>query len=568
MNYSAISHEATGRDAICLSPGRFLIRLRSAKGDLESVTLHWQDKYMPLRFFDSRRQAPMRLCAADAVSDYWEAEIEFNVICLRYWFELLDGEGKTAYLSCDRFVDSEPDDINEMYDLPQALREEGRFMTPEWAENAIVYQVFPARFAASKPVSDKKWYKAPITSKDEIGGDLPGLCEKLGHIKDLGADILYLTPIFKANTTHKYDTVDYYQIDPTFGTEEDLLKLVDRAHGLGLRVILDGVFNHTSTEFFAFEDVKKNGEKSKYLDWYYVEGFSVRSGWGVKPNYLTFGYYGGMPKLNQGNPETARYFIDVALYWMRRANIDGWRLDVADEIGHKFWKDFRSAIRAEFPDALLVGEVWHYAPDFLGGDEWDSIMNYQFYRAVTGAVSGAEAPSRIANDLNRLRGRLHPKVQPLLWNLLGSHDTPRLLHVCGGDKRRMKLAIAIQMLSPGSPFIYYGDEYGMDGGKDPDCRRGMLWDENRQDKDMYAWYRELIRVRKACPELLSRFAELSADDERGLLIMRGGDFTAYFNMRDCDISVPEKGGRDMMTGKSFSGALEPFGVCILEGEKK
>ncbi|MBQ7460047.1 MAG: alpha amylase N-terminal ig-like domain-containing protein [Oscillospiraceae bacterium] len=566
MNFAAVSHEATSRDALCLSPGRFFIRLRCAMGDLESVILHWQDKYIPTKYMDTRRATPMHISAVDGVSEYWETEIDFSVICLRYFFELRDREGRTVYLSCDRFIDYEPHDIDEMYDLPQVLREEGRFITPEWAENAVVYQVFPSRFAASKPVPERKWYKAPITAKDEIGGDLPGLSEKLGHIRELGADILYLTPVFKAHTTHKYDTVDYYQIDPSFGTEEDLINLVGKAHSLGLRVILDGVFNHTSTDFFAFEDVKRNGEKSQYLDWYYVEGFPLRSGFGVRPNFLTFGYYSGMPKLNQSNPDTAKYFIDVALYWLRRANIDGWRLDVADEIGHRFWKDLRGAVRAEFPEALLVGEVWHYAPDFLDGDEWDSVMNYPFYRAVHAATHSGK-PSRIAADLNYLKGRLNPKVWPLLWNLLDSHDTPRLLHISGGDKRRARLEIAIQMLSPGCPFIYYGDEYGLEGGRDPDCRRGMLWDETRQDAETYTWYRRLIEVRKDCPGLLSRESRLIPDDGRGLLIMLCDGRAAFFNLRDERVPVPEVCGKpDMITERSFSGELEPFGVCVIAGE--
>ncbi len=567
MNYAAISHEATGRDAICLSPGRFLIRIRSAKDDLESVTLHWQNKYIPLKYLDSREEKPMHIYAVDGVSEYREAEIKIDVICLRYWFELRDKEGRTAFLSCDMFLKNEPRDIDNMYDLPQALREEQRFLTPGWAENAIVYQVFPSRFASSKPVADRVWYKAPITSRDETGGDLPGITEKLGHIKELGADVLYLTPVFEARTTHKYDTVDYYRIDPSFGTEKDLINLVERAHSLGLRVILDGVFNHTSTEFFAFEDVKKNEKESKYLDWYYIENFPLRIKPGVKPNFLTFGYVGYMPKLNQNNPETAKYFIDVALYWLRKAHIDGWRLDVADEIGHKFWKELRKAVKSEFPDALLVGEVWHYAPDFLQGDEWDSVMNYPFYRAVIASACSDNPPSRIANDLNFLKGRLHPGTLPLLWNLLDSHDTPRLLHLSGGDKRRMKLAIAIQMLSPGCPFIYYGDEYGLEGGRDPDCRRGMLWDETRQDAETYTWYRRLIEVRKDCPGLLSRASRLIPDDGRGLLIMLCDDRAAFFNLRDERVPVPEVCGKpDMITERSFSGELEPFGVCVIAGE--
>lgn len=564
MNYAAIAHSATSRDCICIRPGRFLFRLRSAKNDLQRVVLHCRDKYIPPEREDTHKAFPMTRLCSDGIHDYWEAELEFDLICLRYWFELTDSAGLTKFLTDHRFYDEAPADNEILYDCPQTMREQDRFQTPAWAENKVIYQVFPSRFASSRNVPDREWYKAPIGFQENLHGDLRGLRSRLDHIKALGADILYMTPVFRSNTSHKYDIIDYYAVDPDFGTEADLKALVDRAHELGLRVILDGVFNHTAPEFYAFADIRKNGRNSRYWDWYYVEDFPLRTGWGIKPNFKTFAYYGGMPKLNLGNPEVQRFVLDVALYWLRRCGIDGWRLDVGDEIAHSFWRTFRREIKAEFPEALIIGEVWHYAPDFLQGGEWDTVMNYPFYRNVLElAARGTIPPSVFAERQSFLKGRLHPAAWPLLWNLAGSHDTRRLLRHCGGDKARMRLTAALLLLQPGMPMLYYGDEYAMDGGDGSDCRRGMLWDPARQDREMFGWYQALIRVRKACPGLLRRENGLEADDERKLLILRGPDCAAVFHCGEGTIELPQwRGKPDLISGNSFNGVLEAYGVRV------
>lgn len=568
MNCAAIAHSATDRDCICLRPGRFLFRLRSAKDDLQGVVLHMMDKYLSLEIRDTRRALPMRKLCSDGVHDYWEAEAEFDVICLRYWFELTDRAGKTVFYNDHRFFDAPLTDKEQLNDCPQIMREQDRFQAPDWAANKVVYQIFPSRFAASRPVPDRDWYKAPIGFTENLHGDLRGMIGRLDHLRDLGVDILYMTPVFRSNTSHKYDTIDYYSIDPAFGTEADLKELVDRAHALGLRVVLDGVFGHTAPEFFAFADIQKNGRSSRYWDWYYIEDFPLRTGRGIQPNFKSFAYYGGMPKLNHGNPEVRRFVLDVALYWLRRCGIDGWRLDVGDEIAHSFWRTFRQEIKAAFPEALIIGEVWHYAPDFLRGDEWDTVMNYPFYRNVLElAAKGTIPPSEFVRRESFLKARLHPAVWPLLWNMTDSHDTRRLLRHCGGDKARMRLAAALQLLLPGMPMIYYGDEYAMDGGDGSDCRRGMLWDPARQDGDMFRWYQDLIRVRKACPGLLRRESELRAEDEAGLLFQRGADCTAVFHCGAGTVSLPgERGKKDLLTGREFDGSLGPFRVLVLAGE--
>lgn len=566
MNRGAIAHMPDSRYCYSIAPGRFLFRLQTGRDDLTEVRLHFQDKYIPLWLMDTRDVVVMRRVAQDSCHDYYEVELDIDVVCLRYYFELTDTHGERLYYSNCRFLTEAPDDIDRMFDLPQNLREIEGFTVPEWAKNKIVYQVFPARFATTHEVAPEVWYKTPMDAFTDLRGNLKGIIQRLDHICDLGVDVLYLTPIFRSKSTHKYDTIDYYAIDPSFGTTEDLIELVDAAHEKGLRVILDGVFNHSAPEFFAFRDLEENWEQTPYRDWYYAKGKPERpESRLVKPNYKCFSYFGGMPKLNLENEETANYFIDVALYWLRTAKIDGWRLDVADEISHYFWRKFRHAVKAEFPDALIVGEVWHYAADFLQGDNWDSVMNYPFLNAVMDMVAKEElSPSEFLNELGFLRGNLNNNCQSVLWNLLDSHDTPRALHRCGEDKRKMKLMAAIQLLLPGMPFLYYGDEVGMTGGRDPDCRRGMLWDEDRQDKDMLAYYRRLIRIRKTNPCLTEGDPDVqSADDEKGLVTIRRGDLVLLFHSRDGEISV-DMTGTDLITDLPFDGTMDGYQPVVLK----
>lgn len=569
MNKAAIWHEATQRYCFCIEPGRFRFRLQAGQGDMKRVLLHSRDKYLPLKWKDTRRVTEMKWVAGDGLRDYYEAELEFQVVCLRYYFELEDNNGERCFFSNSGFTAQPPEDIERFFDCPQTLREEERFITPGWAANKVVYQVFPARFATDQAVSGRVWYQAPIGPKADLKGNLKGVTDRLEYIRDLGADVVYMTPIFRSDSTHKYDTIDYYTIDPSFGTREDLCRLVDKAHSLGLRVILDGVFNHTSPKFFAFEDLKKNQEKSAYRDWYYVESFPMRTLPG-RHNYKCFGYFFGMPKLNLQCQEAADYFVDVALYWLRTAKIDGWRLDVADEISHSFWKRLRREVKREFPEALIVGEVWHHAPDFLQGDEWDSVMNYPFYRAVLDfAAEGTMTASAFLGSLGFQRGNTHTAAYPLLWNLIGSHDTARIRNLCGEDSRKHRLAAALQLLLPGMPMIYYGDEVGMTGGRDPDCRRGMLWDRSKWDHETYLWYQRLLRLRRDYPIITcGEPVGQTALDDQGLITMtrrwEGREVTLLFHGKDDTVTLPELAvTRDLLTDAVFDGTLGPWAAAVL-----
>ena len=573
MEYAAIRHFADRRYCYAIGKGHFLIRLEVKKGDVGQVVLHTQNKYLPLRFRDTREEYQMVLACSDNYLDYYEAEVSMDVVCLRYFFEIVDKAGNVVYYGNHGFYQACIRDIGRMFDCPQTLREEEGFRLPEWAEHKVIYQIFPSRYATDKEVSRKNWYQAPIGHEVDLKGSLRGIINHFDHIRDLGVDILYLTPIFSSNSTHKYNIDDYYRIDPSFGDKEDLRELVKLAHESGMYVILDGVFNHTGIDFFAFRDIREKGEQSDYLDWYYIEDFPLVMEMGKRPNYKTFSYAAYMPKLNLRNPATADFVIDVARYWIRECDIDGWRLDVGDEIGHSFWKRFRAEVKAVKEDALIVGEVWHYAGDFLEGDEWDSVMNYPFYDAVMDLIARQELGlSAFVGNLNFVRANLHKGLEGYLWNFIDTHDTARFLHSAGGDIRKQKLAAAMQLLLPGMPMIYYGDEVGMDGGPDPDCRRGMLWEVGRQNRECLAYYRRLIQIRHEYPVLTKgAVTEQEIDEDRGILRwerkLAGCHVVLIFHVRTGGIFLAEFscGWRELISETAFDGRLNDYETVVLVG---
>ena len=582
MEFSAIFHDTTKKYCYALEKGRFVIRLKAKKNDLKRVVLHYQDKYIPIHLADTRAQLQMQKVASDNFSDYFEAELVMDMICLRYQFELEDYDGQIFYYANHEFYEEMRTHIDYMYDCPQNLREEEMFLVPEWPKNKIIYQIFPSRFATSKQVAEEEWYQAPIGHKADLKGDLRGIINHLDHLKELGVDILYMTPIFESPSSHKYNIVDYFKIDSSFGTEADLKELVEKAHVLGMRVILDAVFNHTGEDFFAFKDIKEKQEVSKYRDWYYIEDFPLNMKWGTKPNFKTFSYFPGMPKLNLLNDEIAEYCIGVGRYWIERCQIDGWRLDVGDEVSHRFWRRFRKAIKETNPEALIIGEVWHHAEDFLDGEEWDTVMNYPFCFAIENLIANESITvSQFLGQMGYLEGNLHKKVYPLLWNLIDSHDFSRMMYRCGENVERFKAAVAIQLLWPGMPFIYYGDEYGMTGGADPDCRRGMVWDEKYQNQDVYQWYRKLIQIRKNYPVLTEgKTVEVLSDDEIGVFAVTkelGGlqmTLLVHAKAGEVDVNhiVPQMVDTENMqvdslenilTERKFDGKLTSFEVAVL-----
>lgn len=570
MEYSAIFHDMDKRFCYAIDKDLFVIRVQVKKDDMKEVILHYEDKYIPIERKDTRMTLPMKKVATSQFHDYYEAQLQMHLICLRYFFEFTDMQGEKVYYGNYEFDKECITNRDRMFDCPQNLREEEMFEVPQWAANKVVYQIFPSRFATTQPVDKELWYKAPITPMDDLHGNLRGIIEHLDYIKDLGIDVVYLTPIFKSNSCHKYDTIDYYQVDPSFGTTEDLKELVQKSHERGMKVVLDAVYNHTGREFFAFQDILEKGEKSKYLDWYFIDELPPRGEWGEIPNFKCFGYYGGMPKLNLKNPEVEKYITDVACYWIKECDIDGWRLDVGDEISHFFWKNFRKAIKAVKKDMLIIGEIWHYAGDFLEGDEWDTVMNYPFYLNLIDLLADEKINvSQFVQNLGYLKGRLNKKCYPLMWNLIDSHDTARFLHLCNDNKKKQHLAAAFQLLLPGMPMVYYGDEYAMPGANDPDCRRGMYWDEEYQDKEMYNWYKKLMQIRKAHAcivegEMIETIT--NDDDDTIVMIRKNGDETIAM-LFNCGNSAKEFNEyaekHNLLTDSAFDGKVDGLDAAVI-----
>ena len=570
MEYSAIFHDMDKRFSYAVDKDLFVIRVQVKKDDMKEVILHYEDKYIPMERKDTRMTLPMKKVATSQFHDYYEAQLQMHLICLRYFFEFTDMQGEKVYYGNYEFDKECITNRDRMFDCPQNLREEEMFEVPQWAANKVVYQIFPSRFAATQPVDKKLWYKAPITPMDDLHGNLRGIIEHLDYIKDLGIDVVYLTPIFKSNSCHKYDTIDYYQVDPSFGTTEDLKELVQKSHERGMKVVLDAVYNHTGREFFAFQDILEKGEKSKYLDWYFIDELPPRGEWGEIPNFKCFGYYGGMPKLNLKNPEVEKYITDVACYWIKECDIDGWRLDVGDEISHFFWKNFRKAIKAVKKDMLIIGEIWHYAGDFLEGDEWDTVMNYPFYLNLIDLLADEKINvSQFVQNLGYLKGRLNKKCYPLMWNLIDSHDTARFLHLCHDNKKKQHLAAAFQLLLPGMPMVYYGDEYAMPGANDPDCRRGMYWDEEYQDKEMYNWYKKLMQIRKthACIVEGEMIETITNDDEDTIVMIRKNGEETIAMLFNCGNSVKEFNEYakkyNLLTDSAFDGKVDGLDAAVI-----
>jgi cyclomaltodextrinase len=409
--------------------------------------------------------------------------------------------------------------------------------TPEWVKHAVFYQIFPDRFARSprstppRGIQLKPW-GSPPEQQGFQGGDLLGVVDQLDYLQDLGVTALYLTPIFASASNHRYHPYDYYQVDPLLGGNAALRELLDEAHSRGMRVILDGVFNHASRGFWAFHHLLENGPNSPYLDWFLIRGWPLHaynSDARHPPNYDCWWGLPALPKFNIRNPGVRTYLLDVARHWIA-FGIDGWRLDVPTEIDDEsFWQAFRQVVKMANPDAYLCGEIWHPAERWLQGDQFDAVMNYPFSRAVLGfcgaqtLVPGARQGSypltpvtaeAFARQMDELHARYDWQVTSAQLNLLGSHDTARALWLMGDDYSALRLCVLLQMTMPGAPCLYYGDEIGMSAAQDPFCRAAFPWqDPGHWDHDLLAFYRQAIALRHHTPALRTgTFQRLQARD--------------------------------------------------------
>lgn len=494
-----------------------------------------------------------------------------------YWFEMDTDEGPRRLT---RRADSRgewtmgPSDQSACRPAWQLTCYERGFTTPDWLAGGVMYQIFPDRFAASGEPKDNvpagrvlrsDWGGQPAWKPDEqgrvlnndyFGGDLKGIERRLDRLKELGVTCLYLNPIFEAHSNHRYDTADYEKIDPLLGTAEDFRSLVETARRLGIRLLLDGVFSHTGADSRYFNRERRyaspgacNTLGSPYASWYTFTRWPDR--------YQSWWGFDTLPEVNKRDISYS-HFINgeegIARRWLREG-AGGWRLDVADELPDEFLDALRRAVKAENPDALILGEVWEDASHkesyghrrrYLLGEQLDTVMNYPFRDGILHFLTGGGSADFI-NIVMDIVENYPPQTVRLLMNHIGTHDTERALTILAGEPagrhgrswqashritsqqrerglRLMRLASALQFCLPGVPCIYYGDEAGMEGYRDPFNRGCYPW--GKEEPGLLRWYRQLGKLRRHCSALAEgAFVPLPTPPETVCFLRKGEDGT-------------------------------------------
>jgi glycosidase len=609
MNKAGIYHHCGDTWCYAVDGHTLHIRIRTAADDIDRVELVSADPFEMKRdvagHYWASETGEMTKAGTNGVHDFWEIFVTLPYNRLKYWFLLHDGNQAWEFGEKGLVETVDRHNYWNTFIFPY-LHESEVFRAPDWVAKTVWYQIFPERFnngnPAGNPPGTRDWQTGPVKNEEFYGGDLSGIIDKLDHIASLGFNGIYLTPIFESPSAHKYDTTDYLKIDPAFGDEADLRRLVAECHKRGIRIILDAVFNHSGRQFAPWLDVLKNGEKSRYRDWFVIDSFPLfpeaagatardgepsnktttnasgiasetrgRAATGLRETagqqtatadankqaaqasgqtthageptetrtgnqhttenddaalhdetaashkihdshgagFHTFAFTTGMPKLNTSNPETREYLLNVAEHYIREFDIDGWRLDVANEIPHDFWRAFRSRVKAVKADAFIVGEIWHNSMEWLKGDQYDAVMNYHFGQAIANFLTRAdEIPDgrALADRMATLEFMYPAPVIRAGFNLLDSHDTMRLLDRLGGNLKAARQAWFLFALLPGAPCFYYGSEFALPGGADPDCRRCMPWGAERDAVEQFDFIREIVNLRKDTIELVNRGA--------------------------------------------------------------
>jgi glycosidase len=577
---ASVLHRPTDQYAYPLNKAELHIRIKTKRENVMSVRLIYGDQYDWNENKWVTEQTPLICTGTDTLFDYWQVTVTPAYKRIRYGF-YLQNDLETVILTEKGYFSEPPQDPSYYYCFP-FLHNSEVFCAPDWVRETVWYQIFPERFANGdallNPKDTRPWGSEDPSPSNFFGGDFTGIMQKLDYLQDLGITGIYLTPIFKAHSNHKYDTIDYFEIDPQFGDKETFKRMIIKCHEKGIRVMLDAVFNHSGYHFPPFQDVLKKGEQSPFKDWFHIGQFPLQGG--KRPNYATFSFVETMPKLNTQNKKVKEYLLEVGRYWVREFNIDGWRLDVANEIDHSFWREFRSAVKAIKPDLYILGEIWHDSMPWLRGDQFDSVMNYPFLtHTIHFFAKGIGTPREFVEQMTTVIHQYPNTINESLFNLVGSHDTPRLLTECNDHVAKAKLIYTFLLTFIGTPCLFYGDEVGLTGGMDPACRKCMPWEVQKQNLELFTHIQKLIALRKKVPLLANkgdfRFYHIddgvvyvkSDENRKCLVILNPFDkelkFTLPFTLKGKKISDLFQSQEYMMETDDLVAIVQPYGASIL-----
>lgn len=566
MNFAGVFHEATAPYSYAVNAEELVLRLQTDL-QVERVFLHWGDPFEAGILGGAERWTGQSEEITETLEfmhlKWWIISIKPPYKRCRYYFELRQGDAVWLYGE-DGFCspEDEPACFYQPWlnpaDIPQP---------PQWVRDTVWYQIFPDRFCrGNQEPAQTPWRTGSVTNAERFGGDLLGIEKKLDYLEELGINGLYLTPIFAADSVHKYDTRDYEQVDPDFGTDEDLIRLVRKAHEKGIRVMLDAVFNHCGANFAPWVDVQQKGRESAYWDWFMVHQWPI-----PQPprdtrdhRYYSFAFASDMPKLNTNHPEVIAYFCKLCAKWVQVYDIDGIRFDVGNEVSHRMLKAIHQTVRGIRPDIYLLGEIWHDASPWLAGDEYDAVMNYPLQMAVNHFFGHTSCTAQeFGWKLQRCLGMYRRQTAAVMFNLFDSHDTNRLFTRAGNEDIFFQQLVLLFTL-PGSPNLYYGTEIGLEGGHDPDCRRCMPWNDidTAQNKARRQQVQTLIHLRRTLPELHEvdlRFVDMQSEN-RWVYYQRGA-VEVLLNCGTQPWSVGE-GQQSLFARKLQHGILQPGGILI------
>ena len=588
MNLSAIYHRMSEQYCYCLDENQLIINIKTGY-DIDKVYIIYGDPYGAGIMGGNEHWSGIKeeIYFKKKLKNHiwWTTTLRPEYKRCKYYFEL-HSENECIYMFEDGFYTE--DEMNQdgktlSYFIMPWMNPADVCRTPSWVNDTVWYQIFPERFCngdkSLDPEGVLEWQSGEVGMSDYYGGDLKGIRDKIPYLKDLGITGVYLNPVFEAHSNHKYNTRDYKKVDPHFGTNNDLKLLVQEAHEAGIKVMLDAVFNHTGSDHPMWQDVMEKGKDSEYANWYMINKWPIEQGRDTRDGrFYSFAFAEYMPKLNTNNPQVQEYLLDIIRFWIESFDIDGLRFDVGNEVSHSFLKAVRYMTSHMKQDFYLLGEIWHDSISWLQGDEYDSVMNYPLSTAIADFwIYKNRGRETFEYDINRCFTMYFSQVNDVLFNLLDSHDTNRLLDKAGHNIDVFYQQLAVLFTMPGSPCIYYGTEVAMEGSFDPDCRRCMPWDEidsNQKDEEI-SEMKKLIKMRKTLQSCKSRNFHFPNDvpHNRVISYLKIGEkesIQVYLNCEVESVDIKLSNVSRIVYSRKWNqeregiGSLEANGILIVE----